>query len=242
MLLRLKRISVELRLLAVLSALFLFSASLGEKSAFFSTLSFPLLLFSASLCIWLYVRKMNLNRRIIGGLTIVMLLSLLLRDTPFAHFVNAALAIPLVLLAAVEYTRFSGTDVRACLLWLVAAPSVGALLISTVAGDNIWFQLTALPVAWIAMARYAEHEVYAKSLKFVVAALTLLVLGLIVSADALALHPLLELIKNEEARSFLERATSGNGLPALHLLLFALYLPILAISVISYYVSKQKAS
>ena len=234
-----RRLGFDKQLFAVILGLLIVVGLLSQQFSSLNTLAEPLLIILGCLFVWINVSYENSIRKLIGICIITFLASLtLLKWLPFSHAVAEFIIYPLGALLLFEITRVAKKDKKALFLWLLFVPLIlGAASEQFLSNVEWWVPFLAFPIAWLYMALYANATTFKSTMKYVGAFLTVLLVGIYISVDILALDFVTEMFENEEITQVFAHS---DTVPFVHLAVTAFFIPFLVTGLICYLIANNR--
>ncbi|KEZ48805.1 hypothetical protein [Metabacillus indicus] len=236
---RFRNMSFDKQLFAVILGLFIIVVLLSQQFSSLNVLSEPFLIILGCLFVWINVSHENSIRRLIGICIITFLVSLtLLKWVPFSHAIAEFIIYPMGALFLLEFTRVAKKDKKASFLWLLIVPLIlGSAAEQFLSNTEWWIPFLSFPIAWLYMALYANATTFKSTMKYVGAFLTVLLVGIYISVDILALDFVTQMFENEEiTQVFAHKDT----VPFVHLAVTAFFIPFLVTCLICYLIANNR--
>ncbi|WP_064091534.1 hypothetical protein [Rossellomorea aquimaris] len=234
-----RKLSFDKQLFTVIFGLLITVGLLAQQFSSLNTLSEPLLIILGCLFVWINVSYENSIRKLIGICIITFLLSLtLLKWLPISHSVAEFIIYPMGALFLLEFTRVSKKDKKALFLWLLLVPLIfGVATEQFLSNAKWWIPFIVFPIAWLYMALYAKATIFKSTMKYVGASLTILLVGIYISVDILALDFVTEIFENEEITQVFAHS---DTVPFVHLAVTAFFVPFLVTCLICYLIANYR--
>lgn len=234
-----RRLSFDKQLFAVIFGLLIVVGLLAQQFSSLNTLAEPLLIILGCLFVWINVSYENSIRKLIGICIITFLALLtLLKWLPFSHAVAEFIIYPMGALFLLEFTRVAKKDKKASFLWLLFVPLIlGAATEQFLSNAEWWVPFLAFPIAWLYMALYANATTFKSTMKYVGAFLTVLLVGIYISVDILALDFVTAMFENEEITQVFAHS---DTVPFVHLAVTAFFIPFLVTCLICYLIANNR--
>ncbi|KAB7671676.1 hypothetical protein [Bacillus sp. B1-b2] len=235
---RFKNMRFDKQLFTVIFGLLIIVGLLAQQFSSLNVLAEPLLIILGCLFVWINVSYENSIRKLIGICIITFLGSLtLLKWLPFSHALAEFIIYPMGALFLLEFTRVAKKDKKASFLWLLFVPLILGAAAEQFLSNAEWVPFFAFPIAWLYMALYANATTFKSTMKYVGAFLTVLLVGIYISVDILALDFVNEMFENEEITQVFAHS---DTVPFVHLAVTAFFIPFLVTCLICYLIANNR--